>query len=249
MIGNPLLLGDEGGYQISRSVRFRQSASAYFNRTPATTGNRQIMTFSFWMKRGLLTYSANYLELFTAYPGTSAVDQIAFSPSSDSLRVWFNGSSSADLITTQVFRDVSAWYHIVICIDTTQATASNRIKVYANGSQITAFSTATYPAQNYNTYWNSTSYAAAIGTNLNGPQGYFDGYLAEVNFIDGQQLTPSSFGETNAVTGVWQPKKYGGTYGTNGYYLNFSDNSASTAATIGKDYSGNSNNLTWEETK
>ena len=103
-----------GGYRISRSVRLRSAASAYFNRTPASTTNRRTMTFSFWMKRGLLTYSANYLELFTAYPGTSAIDQISFSPSSDSLRVWFNGSSSADLITTQVFRDPSAWYHVVV---------------------------------------------------------------------------------------------------------------------------------------
>jgi len=240
---NSAMMGG-GGYQISRSVRLRNSASAYFNRTPASNGNRQIMTFSFWMKRGLLTYSANYLNLFSAYPGTSANDTIAFSPSSDSLRLYLNGSTSADLITTQVFRDPSAWYHIVVGIDTTQATASNRIKVYVNGSQITTFSTATYPTQNYNTYWNSTSYAAAIGANLNGPQGYFDGYLTEINFIDGQQLTPSSFGQTNAVTGIWQPIKYAGTYGTNGFYLNFSDNSASAAAAIGKDYSGNGNNWT-----
>jgi len=83
-----------------------------------------------------------------------------------------------------------------------------------------------------------------IGRRSNASQWYLDGYLTEINFIDGQALTPSSFGETNAVTGVWQPKKYGGTYGTNGFYLNFSDNSNNTAATIGKDYSGNGNNWT-----
>jgi hypothetical protein len=227
----PLLEAAGGGdYTISRSVRLRSSASAYFNRTPASSGNRQVMTFSFWMKRGLLTYSANYINLFTAYPGTSAIDMIAFSPSSDSFRVWFNGGISADLITTQVFRDPSAWYHVVVAIDTTQATSSNRIKVYVNGSQITSFSTSTYPTQNYSTYWNSSSYASAIGANLNGPQGYFDGYLTEVNFIDGQALTPSSFGSTNAITGVWQPAKYTGTYGTNGFYLPFSLNANSTYA-------------------
>ena len=233
---------EDAGYKIQRSLRFRSAASAYFNRTPASTGNRQVMTFSFWMKRGLLTYSSNYLMLFNAYPGSSAVDIIAFSPSSDSLRVWFNGSASADLITTQVFRDPSAWYHVVVAIDTTQATASNRIKMYVNGSQITSFSTATYPTQNYSTYWNSSSYVSAIGANLNGPQAYFDGYLAEVNFIDGQALTPSSFGQTDAVTGVWQPKKYAGTYGTNGFYLPFSDNTSAT--TLAYDKSGNSNNWT-----
>jgi len=232
------------GYQISRSVRLRQAASAYFNRTPSSNGNRQIMTFSFWMKRGLLTYASSYLTLFSAYPVSSSVDIIAFSPSSDSLRIFLNGSTSADLITTQVFRDPSAWYHVVVAIDTTQATASNRIKMYVNGSQITSFSTATYPTQNYNTYWNSTSYAASIGANLNGPQSYFDGYLTEINFIDGQALTPSSFGATSTTTGVWGPAKYTGTYGTNGFYLNFLDNSNNTATTIGKDYSGNGNNWT-----
>jgi len=241
---NPLLMGGADGYQISRSVRLRQSASAYFNRTPSSNGSRQIMTFSFWMKRGLLTYASSYLTLFSAYPVSSSVDIIAFSPSSDSLRIFLNGSVSADLITTQVFRDPSAWYHVVVAIDTTQATASNRIKMYVNGSQITSFSTATYPTQNYNTYWNSTSYAASIGANLNGPQSYFDGYLTEINFIDGQALTPSSFGATSTTTGVWGPAKYTGTYGTNGFYLNFSDNSSNTATTIGKDSSGNGNNWT-----
>ena len=243
IIGSNILAGASGqggGYTIEESLRFNASQSSYLSWTPASAGNRQIMTFSFWMKRGLLTYSANYLNLFTSYPGSSAIDLISFSPSSDSLRVWFNGSSSADLITTQVFRDPSAWYHVVVAIDTTQATPSNRIKVYVNGSQITSFSTATYPSQNYNTYWNSSSYASAIGANLNGPQGYFDGYLTEVNFIDGQALDASSFGETDATTGVWKPKKYTGTYGTNGFYLNFSD--ASTTTTLGYDYSGQSNN-------
>ena len=236
--GNPIT-----GYNINNSLRFRQSSSAYLNRTPASTGNRQIMTFSFWMKRGLLTYAANYMNIFTSYPAASNIDLISFSPSSDSLRVWFNGSASADLVTTQVFRDPSAWYHIVIAIDTTQATAANRIKMYVNGTQITSFSTATYPAQNYNTFWNSSSYAAAIGASLNGPQGYFDGYMAEVNFIDGQALTPSSFGETDTTTGSWKPKAYTGTYGTNGFYFKFSDiaTTSGSNAGLGKDSSGNGN--------
>jgi hypothetical protein len=109
--------------------------------------------------------------------------------------------------------------------------------------QITAFSTATYPAQNTSFYWN-TATDSRIGIYQNGTSSKFDGYLTEINVIDGQALTPSSFGSTNAVTGVWQPKSYTGTYGTNGFYLNFSDNSSNTATTIGKDYSGNSNNWT-----
>ena len=112
-----------------------------------------------------------------------------------------------------------------------------------NGVQVTSFATSTAPTQNANTAFFNTTNAHYLAKYINQAV-YTDQYLTEVNFIDGQALTPSSFGETNPVTGVWQPKKYTGTYGTNGFYLNFSDNSAATAATIGKDYSGNGNNWT-----
>lgn len=129
-------------------------------------------------------------------------------------------------------------------MDTTQATAANRVKVWVNGAQVTSFSTATYPSLNLDTYVNNTT-AAGLGASFTGSWGQFlDGYLTEVNFIDGQQLAASSFGENDAITGVWKPKKYTGTYGTNGFYVNFSDPSAATAAAIGKDYSGNGNNWT-----
>jgi hypothetical protein len=133
----------------------------------------------------------------------------------------------------------------VLAADTTQATASNRLKLYINGTQVTAFNATIYPTQNFNTAVNN-NVAQYIGyyNNLGTTIFYYDGYLTEINFIDGQALTPSSFGETNPATGVWQPKKYTGTYGTNGFYLNFSDPSAATAAAIGKDYSGNGNNWT-----
>jgi len=148
------------------------------------------------------------------------------------------------LETTQVFRDYSAWYMITLAVDTTQATPSNTVKLYVNGSQVTAFSTATYPLQNTNLLINSNiahylgTVSYSTGTNLYG------GYFTEVNFVGAQQLTPSSFGQTNASTGVWEPIKYTGTYGTNGFYLNFSDNSNTTSTTLGKDSSGNGNNWT-----
>jgi hypothetical protein len=144
--------------------------------------------------------------------------------------------------SSAVYRDVSAWYHVVVAVDTTQATASNRMKLYINGVQITSFGTNTQIPQNTNTTFNST-----VGHGLGYLYGvgyYANFYSTEVVFIDGQALTPSSFGETNAQTGVWQPKAYSGSYGTNGFYLNFSDNSNTTAATLGKDYSGNGNNWT-----
>jgi SPRY domain len=154
-----------------------------------------------------------------------------------------NTSVVMDLITTQVFRDPSAWYHVLLSIDTTQATSTNRVILYINGQQVTSFSTSTYPAQNTSLAGVNQTVLQSIGKAIV-KAGNLDGYLTEINFVDGQQLTPSSFGQTNSVTGVWQPIKYGGTYGTNGFYLNFSDNSNNTAATIGKDYSGNGNNWT-----
>jgi hypothetical protein len=246
VITNNLLLtgGGAEGYQISRSVRTRASASAYFNRTPASATNRRTWTWSGWVKRGSLS-TANNQYLFSAVPTASVRDAILFNTSSG-LSVFANDASSAWLVTTQVFRDPSAWYHIVVAVDTTQATSSNRIKVYLNGTQITSFSTATYPTQNYDWGVNNNVRHTIGDDAANAPTGlyHFDGYQTEVNFIDGQALTPSSFGETDTITGVWKPKAFSGTYGTNGFYLNFSDNSAATAAAIGKDSSGNGNNWT-----
>jgi hypothetical protein len=234
VIQNNLLMTPEG-YQISRSVRLRSSASAYFDRSTAVTGNRQKLTWSGWVKRGAL--GSSLFNLFAN--GAASVDYIGFN--ADSLRVSFAGGTSA-IQTTAVYRDPSAFYHVIVAIDTTQATAANRVLVWVNGVAVTSFSSASYPTQNANTSYNTSGTGMVIGQV--GSANYFDGYLTEVNFIDGQALTPSSFGETDAVTGVWKPKKYAGTYGTNGFYLNFSDNSAATAAAIGKDSSGNGNNWT-----
>jgi hypothetical protein len=234
-----VFLKSSGGYTISRSVRLRSSASAYFNRTPASAGNRRTWTWSGWVKRGTLS-ARNIITQAEAGGNTNAVIEFL----SDQLRFFqqVGGVDSFYLTTTQVFRDPSAWYHIVVVLDTTQATNTNRMKMYVNGVQVTSFASSLYPTQNFDGSFNN-NVAQYIGAWLNVPA-YFDGYLTEVNFIDGQALTPSSFGETNSITGVWQPKKFSGTYGTNGFYLNFSDNSSNTATTIGKDYSGNGNNWT-----
>jgi hypothetical protein len=238
------------GYFIKNSLRFRSNASTYFNRTPASAGNRQIWTWSGWIKRGdtsNLSGSGDAGELSIFGSGTSAVSgngvcTLGFT-GYDYLQVWqYISGTQWNLVTTQVFRDYSAWYHIVFAVDTTQATASNRIKLYVNGVQVTAFGTASYPSQNYNTGINSTD-AHNIGRRPDGSN-YWGGYLTENNFIDGQQLTPSSFGKTDGATGQWIPKKFAGTYGTNGFYLKFADASAATAAAIGKDSSPNGNNWT-----
>jgi hypothetical protein len=231
-----------GGYQISRSLRFNSADSAYLNRTPASAGNRKTWTWSGWVKKSVNGF-ADYQYLLSSRTLSTDNSSISFNPTTDELR--FGGANSGNtinLITSSVYRDPSAWYHIVVAMDTTQATASDRLKMYVNGVQITSFSTSTYPVQNAELSINSTT-SQQIGS-YNG-SATFNGYQTEVNFIDGQALTPSSFGETNAQTGVWQPKTFsGGAYGTNGFYLNFSDNSNTTAATLGKDYSGNGNNFT-----
>jgi hypothetical protein len=237
-----LVANGPSGYNINNSLRFRSSASAYLNRTPASAGNRQTWTWSSWVKRGSL---GSYQALFNAFFGTNnIVESIRFT-NSDTLEIsyYYTSSFQYDLVTTQVFRDPSAWYHIVVAFDSTQATASNRVKVYVNGSQITSFSTATYPPINTNTLING-AYAHYISTDANnGFNSYFDGYQTEINFIDGQALTPSSFGSTNSTTGVWQPAKYTGTYGTNGFYLNFSNIALTSGSNtgLGKDNSGNGN--------
>jgi hypothetical protein len=230
-----------GGYDINNSLRFRASASAYLNRTPGSAGNQQIMTFSFWFKRGDLSTTNT---IYNIGVGSSYECGINFQ-SNGTFRIYDYTVASAyrmQLTTTQVFRDPSAWYHIVVAIDTTQATASNRVKVYVNGVQISAFSTATYPSQNLSLNFNVAN-VTYIGRYYVSATELLDGYLAEFNFINSQQLTPSSFGETDAVTGSWVAKKYTGTYGTNGFYLKFSDiaTTSGSNAGLGKDFSGNTN--------
>ena len=207
-----------GDYNLENSLRFRSSASAYLERTPATASNRKTWTMSMWVKRG----NNAYQQLAFASESPTYADPICeIGFSSDNIDL-FQYTSSFDfrLITTQVFRDPSAWYHIVWSVDTTQATSTNRVKLYVNGEQVTSFTTATYPSLNFDTAFNYTGPHLISARGAGGTvQEFFDGYMTEINFVDGQQLTPSDFGETNSTTGVWQPIEYTGTYGTNGFYL------------------------------
>jgi hypothetical protein len=237
-----LLTRPSGGYQISRSLRFNSADSAYLNRTPASATNRRTYTFSAWVKRSKGT---DFKTIFSAATDTSNLTIIRFKDDEKiEVRSATGGSTVFQLVTTQVFRDFSAWYHFVLAVDTTNATGGDRVRLYVNGSEVTAFDTDTNPTQNADS-WVNYNILHEIGRQANNASNYYqDGYMTEMYLIDGTQLTPSSFGETNAQTGVWQPKAYSGSYGTNGFYLNFSDNSNTTAATLGKDYSGNGNNWT-----
>ena len=228
------------GYTVSKSLRFRSSATAYLNRTAGSSAtNQNIGTWSFWLKRGTLGASQRIFEGYTASTdaGTSAIE---FN-STDNIA--FGGWTVNYRISTQVFRDPSAFYHFVVAIDTTQSTANNRVKIYVNGAEITAFSTTNNPTQNTTFGLNNNSSALQIGRRriVSSNDLLFDGYLADVNFIDGQALTPSSFGAYD-TNGVWQPARYTGSYGTNGYYLKFTDTTSTT--TLVADSSGNGNNWT-----
>jgi hypothetical protein len=240
VLNNSLLLGapaGAGGYSISRSLRFNSADSAFFSRTPASAGNRKTWTWAGWVKRSGLS-AAGYNHLFSTGTVLSEAGYFGISFWEDKLDVT---TGAADLRkTAAVYRDTSAWYHIVVAVDTTQATAANRVKVYVNGVEVTAFSTNANPTQNADLAVNNTG-AHALGRNSYNSSDYFNGLLADIHFIDGQALDPTSFGEFSATTGVWVPKAYTGSYGTNGFKLNFSDNS--TAAALGTDTSGQGN--TW----
>jgi hypothetical protein len=229
------------GYNLTRSLRFRASASANLSRTFGSLTARTNQTVSLWFKIGVL--SSGSRVLYAGYDGSASYSTSIILNSNDTLEFDFGGGAAYNLVTNQVFRDPSAWYHLVLAYDTTQATASNRMKMYINGVQVTSFSTASYPVLNATSQFTYTNANNKISAQWNSTN-FFDGYLAEFNFIDGQALTPSSFGSTNALTGVWQPAAYTGTYGTNGFYLPFTDNSALTTSSnvgLGKDFSGNAN--------
>ena len=241
IIGSNILAGaagQGGGYTIERSLRLRSSASAYLSRTPASAGNRQTWTWSAWVKRGAISSSTTY-ALFSGGAGsTITTNWVGFVNDSLAFSI---ADGTYYLKSTSVYRDPSAWYHITAVYDSTNATSANRIRLYVNGVQLLAFSTAIYPTQNYAGYINAAN-GNYLGVRAAYGDKYFDGYLTEVNFIDGQALTPSDFGNYNEDTGVWQPAKYAGTYGTNGFYLPFSDNTNTT--TLAEDASGNGNNWT-----
>ena len=244
IIGSNILAGASGqatgGYAISRSLRFNSSDSAYLSRTPASTGNRKTWTWAGWVKRSSIG-TDNYFFGCNAVSNATQSFYFAFGAGgtdAGALSVLSFGNFYRK--STALFRDPSAWYHIVVTLDTTQATATNRIRIYVNGNQLTSFSISSDPAQNADLGINQSSqhvlgnYAVSGGT-------YFPGYLADIHFIDGQALDPTSFGEFDATTGVWNPKAYTGSYGTNGFRLDFSDNSAATATTLGKDRAGSNN--------
>ena len=227
------------GHQVANSCRFDDGSSDYLTESVSSTSNRRTFTYSTWIKRSSLSGSG-YPRLFNPFVNSANFFDIFFRDT-DALNVYSQNADSNDmnLVTNALFRDLSAWYHIVVAVDTTQGTDSNRVKLYVNGTQETSFSASTYPSQNTDFQINLDTVTNVIGRNQAGSDNYFDGYMSEIVFVDGSQLAPTSFGEFNSQTGIWIPKDVSGlTFGTNGFYLDFKDSSA-----LGNDAAG-SNNFT-----
>lgn len=225
------------GYRVQKSLRFRSGVTAYMSRTPTSNGSSTTFTLSVWVKTGITGGTLTIMSSGETDGSPRMPIRIA---SGGTIVIGFVGTGGAievNLGTTAVLRDPSAWYHIVVAFDTTQATAANRRKVYVN-NVLQAITVVTEIPQNYTTSYNSSAYNNYIGVNYisSVASELFDGLMADYNFIDGQQLDPSSFGVVDPATGIWGPKKYTGSYGTNGFHLDFADTSA-----IGKDTSGNGN--------
>lgn len=233
-----------GKYEIGKSLRFRAAASAYLQRTIATLSNRKTQTISVWVKRGTISTS----QMILGYYQSANNHQYVLRFQADDTLALTNvqsGSVNASRVTIRLFRDPAAWYHIVGVFDTTNATAGDRVKVFVNGVQETSFSTTVNPTLDADLMINFASQPLGIGreqSNLSASYGYFDGYLSEFNFIDGQALEPTDFGRTDPTTGQWVPRAYTGTYGTNGFYLPFSNGTNLT--TLVADASGNGNDWT-----
>ena len=222
-----------GGYNIARSVRLRSSATAYLNRTPASSTSSSKYTVSMWVKLGAIQDEF----LFGAGASTANQTYIRFYSGGSQAILWETDTSSTTnwaVQTNAVYRDPSAWYHLVFAYDSSLSGLSNQAKIYVNGVQTSV----TTSGSGTNSYVNTTV-AHYIGRAASTT--YFDGYITEAQLIDGQALTPNSFGTINSY-GVWQPITYGGSYGTNGFYLPFTNTTSAT--TLAYDFSPNGNNWT-----
>ena len=224
-------------YQISKSLRFNSADSANLTRTFGTSGNLTTWTWSGWIKPTKMSAQEG---LFYSGDGSTFGNSINFNPSNQLEMYYYNGGYVWRYLTTQAFRDPTAWYHVVGVYDSSNSTQADRVRLYVNGVRITSFSISTAVSTISQVgVVNNSSFTHYVGSE--GAGNFFNGYLADVNFIDGQALTPTSFGTRDINTYLWKPKAYTGTYGTNGFYLNFSDNSGITSTTLGKDQAGSNN--------
>ena len=234
----PLILGTNSikdtGYDVANSLRFNSGSSDYLTRTPSSATNQDLWSLSFWIKRSNL---GSYQSIYGVYANSTNQETLAFDDS-DRLywQLYQSSAVKGQLTTNRVFRDVSAFYNILIVYDSANGTAGNRMRMYINGVEETSFATDTNPSSGQDSQWNSTT-AHTIGR-IN-TTNYMNGYISELVAVDGTALSPTDVGEFDEDTGIWKPIDVSGlTFGTNGFYLDFEDSSA-----LGNDAAG-SNNFT-----
>ena len=227
VFSNNLLMGaaaaQGSSYPIDQSIRFNSAEDAYMHRTPSSAGNLQIWTYSVWFKRSILS---SVQTLFNS----GASEDLAINAANQLI---FN-MGTCNYISTQLFRDTSAWYHLIVAVDTTNATAASRVRFYLNGVEITSFGTETNPAENLTV---NSAVRHTIGAN-EGNTEEWDGYIADAHLVDGAARAATSFGKFD-TNGVWVPRNYSGSYGTNGFQIQ-----GATASALGDDTSGNGNDYT-----
>jgi len=235
-----------GGYEIDNSLRFNYPDNPQLSFTPSSDGNKRVATASFWLKRGV-SRASNDLHIMGSQEDGSNLYSIRIRSSGNADVFQFlnavSGSTSNGFTykTNASFRDHSAWYHFVVAMDVTQSDGNNGLKLYVNGVLQTAYSISNYN-QNVDVSFNTSGEAMKIGIKSDDSEP-FDGYLADFHWIDGTQKQASDFGEYND-NGVWIPKKYDGSYGTNGFYLEFKQTGTSqNSSGIGADTSGNDNHF------
>ena len=218
-----------GAAKIKRSLRFNHDDSPYLSFTPSTTGNQKIWTFSAWIKRTEVTDDRHYI--YSANDGNSGYFALYFD--NDNIKTYFDPGNNYGTVNDREYRDVTAWMHIVHQVDATNTVQ----RIWINGVEETLSSSRNPGNNNYP--MNESGKSIVIGRHSWGTSYYSNWYLAEVNHVDGQLISPTDFGFTDPVTNIWMPKRYEGTYGTNGFYLDFSDNSSTAALGIDKSPNGN----------
>ena len=240
----PLILGTNSikdtGYNVANSCRFNAADTAYMHKTPGSASNRKTFTVSAWVKRCALR-TDDTSTIFAAGDGSTDDGYFVInwnhSPANTIVVQWRGGEANNYKKTTQVFRDISAWYHVVCAVDTTQAVEANRLKFYINGTQVTSFGENDTLTEDFEFSVNSTE-KQMVGvsvTSVGNFQSYLDAYQSEVCLIDGSQLTPSSFGEFDSDSPtIWKPTDVSElTFGTNGFYLDFE-----ASGNLGNDVNG-----------
>ena len=225
--------GQSTGYEIEQSIRFNRSDNSYMSKSFGSAGDRKTYTFSWWQKRGTVTGSSTEIVFGTDLAFGNSADYLYFY--NDKFYVW-NQPTGNMMITNRLFRDYSAWYHFVLVHDSTQVAASERLRFYVNGERQTSFSTINYPSEDYASgYFNNniTHYIGGANTSTN----RLGSYLTDIHFIDGYGYGPEFFGELDDSSN-WIPKKYSGSYGSNGFKIDGRDSSD-----LGDDESGNGNDF------